>query len=92
MLSMLLTFDQRVLYPFAYPLRMSADVRAHRSHVITCDHMLLQIQQIFVVIPSETYLVKLKNLVNFFRNRDLFTETQKGLISLNRESQSETLL
>ena len=54
--------------------------------------MLLQIQQIFVVIPSETYLVKLKNLVNFFRNRDLFTETQKGLISLNRESQSETLL
>ena len=39
--------------------------------------MLLQIQQIFVVITSETYLVILNNLVNFFRNLDLITETQK---------------
>ena len=54
--------------------------------------MLLQIQQIFVVITSEAYLVILNNLVNFFRNRDLFTEIQKEQISLNTESQREMLL
>ena len=77
MLSMLLIFDEGVLRPFAYPLRMSADVRAPRKKRKACDHMLLQIQQIFVVITSETYLVILNNLVNFFRNLDLITETQK---------------
>lgn len=54
--------------------------------------MLLQIQQIFAVITSETYLVNLNNLVNFFRNRDLFTETQKEPIILNTERLREMLL